>query len=193
MRCGVDHCRQRWVRIHSVRDRRQWCPWAGTMYTVRGFPCLNACVYLCVCLCVCTCVCVLLQILRKHATYLISMFMLMIPAQLPELAGPEDIDVMVQRFKLNLTDTQAAAYLEEEINAAMNDNVKTMDFSMHILKHKGGGSKRGDQLNEKLQELLRQVHNLHEVKCRMCLSIGTHALPVLVASVVGCVCSRLAV
>ncbi len=97
------------------------------------------------------------NVLRKHATYLISVFMLMIPAQLPELAGPEDIDVMVQRLRLDLTDAEAALYLEEEINAAMNDNVKTMDFSMHIMKHKGGGKKKGENLNAKLHEMLGQV------------------------------------
>ena len=95
--------------------------------------------------------------LRKHATYLISVFMLMIPAQLPELAGPEDIDVMVQRLKLDLTDEEAAAYLEEEINAAMNDTMKTMDFTMHIMKHKGGGKKKGQDLHAKLREMLSQV------------------------------------
>ena len=76
------------------------------------------------------------NILRKNGNQLINLFLLMLSAGMPELNYESDIQPMVRRHSLDLTDQQASNLLKKEIVNAMNNKMRRLDNFLHNVKVK---------------------------------------------------------
>ena len=76
------------------------------------------------------------NILRKNASRLISLFILMSSAGLPELSGIQDVDYLKKMLKLDLdNDEDACNYFIGLINKCKNEKFRLIDNMIHNLKH----------------------------------------------------------
>mmetsp|Transcript_17506 Transcript_17506/g.30852 ORF Transcript_17506/g.30852 Transcript_17506/m.30852 type:complete len:399 (-) Transcript_17506:1326-2522(-) len=74
------------------------------------------------------------NILRRQATAIITLFKLMIPAQMPELTCESDIQYLCDKLALHQTDKQAAETFKREINNSLNDTLRRVDNLFHNIK-----------------------------------------------------------
>lgn len=76
-----------------------------------------------------------LCILRRHAPVLVNLFLLMVPAGMPELASREDINYLREMLAPTETDEQAKVRFRKEIETALNSTYKRFDNTVHNIVH----------------------------------------------------------
>ncbi|OQR89308.1 phosphatidylinositol kinase [Thraustotheca clavata] len=76
------------------------------------------------------------NVVRRHLHLLVSLFVLMIPAEMPELRHRDDVNYLVQVSTPEKTDEDAAISFNELIIQCMNNTFKRIDNTLHILKHR---------------------------------------------------------
>eukprot|EP00949_MAST-11_sp_MAST-11-sp1_P002842 g2842.t1 len=75
------------------------------------------------------------NVLRTQSTALINLFILMVPAGMPELTTHEDIGYLRDMLAPDMTDAEAGEHFRKEIEDARNNKYKRFDNTIHILKH----------------------------------------------------------
>lgn len=76
-----------------------------------------------------------LKIFRKNAHHLENLFLLMLPARMPELSSEKDIEYLRSRLCVDLDDRGAEATFEQELIKSLKDWTKKCDDYFHNLKH----------------------------------------------------------
>ena len=76
-----------------------------------------------------------LNILRENGSTLINLFLLMVPAGMPELASAEDINYLRDQLAFDKSPEEVQKIFREQIKASLNDRFKRIDNAMHIIKH----------------------------------------------------------
>jgi len=76
-----------------------------------------------------------LNILRENGSTLINLFLLMVPAGMPELASAEDINYLRDQLAFDKSPEDVKKIFREQIKASLNDRFKRIDNAMHIIKH----------------------------------------------------------
>ena len=76
------------------------------------------------------------NMLRARAVLFINLFVLMIPADMPELTLPEDVRYMRDMLSLELTDEEASEKFKAEIKNAVSTVSRRFDNWLHNIKHK---------------------------------------------------------
>ena len=76
------------------------------------------------------------NILRENGSTLINLFLLMVPAGMPELASSEDINYLRDQLAFGKGIEDAKKSFEHEIYNALQDRFKQFDNMIHIAKHK---------------------------------------------------------
>ena len=75
------------------------------------------------------------QVLRKHASVLINMFMLMVSSGMPELQTFDDINYLKSRLNLDCTDEEADSRMRAQLESSLA-NVRTLiNFAIHNAAH----------------------------------------------------------
>ena len=67
---------------------------------------------------------------------LINLFLLMLSAGMPELNYESDIQPMVNRLQLDMTEVEASNLFKKEIENAMNNKMRRLDNFFHNIKAK---------------------------------------------------------
>ncbi|OQR87151.1 phosphatidylinositol kinase [Achlya hypogyna] len=75
------------------------------------------------------------NVVRRHLHLLVSLLLLMIPADMPELRKRDDINYIVEIMSSEKTDNEAAAYFADLIVQCTKNTFKRIDNTLHILKH----------------------------------------------------------
>ncbi len=73
--------------------------------------------------------------IRKKARLLMNLFLLMIPACMPELTNRMDVAYLRHKLKLNLDDKGAAAKFTAKIAQCLGTTSRRIDNALHNLKH----------------------------------------------------------
>jgi phosphatidylinositol-4,5-bisphosphate 3-kinase len=76
------------------------------------------------------------NMIRSHANLFINMFILMVPAGMPELLDRSDITYLREMLSLELSNDQANAKFIAEIKNSLNTVSRRIDNWIHNLKHK---------------------------------------------------------
>ena len=76
------------------------------------------------------------NMLRARAVLFINLFLLMIPANMPELQIADDVKYMRDMLALDLTNEQADEKFKAEIKNALNTVSRRFDNWLHNIKHK---------------------------------------------------------
>ncbi|OQR86606.1 phosphatidylinositol kinase [Thraustotheca clavata] len=76
------------------------------------------------------------NIVRRHVHFLVTLFLLMIPADMPELRSRDDINHLVEVCVLSLSDEDAAKSFEAAIDFCLGNRFKRWDNTLHIVAHK---------------------------------------------------------
>ena len=74
------------------------------------------------------------NILRANANPLINLFLIMLSAGMPELKHKEEIEALVKKLDLNLSEREAAKKFQQEITTAVNTFSRRMDNLFHNYK-----------------------------------------------------------
>ena len=74
------------------------------------------------------------NILRQKASMLINLFLLMVPAGMPELLDDSDIQYLANMLSLDLTEKAAASKFQSEITNALKSTSRQIDNYFHNLK-----------------------------------------------------------
>ena len=82
--------------------------------------------------------CLAYNILRKEGHQLINMFLIMLSAGMPELKKEYDIQFMVNRLDLNISEQEASNKFKKEIQKAMQTYSRRFDNFLHNCKAKFG-------------------------------------------------------
>ena len=75
------------------------------------------------------------NILRENGNLFINLFVDMIPASMPELLGPTDVEYLKNQLSLQDTNAQADASFREEIRGALATTSRQFDNMVHNLVH----------------------------------------------------------
>ncbi|KAJ0390539.1 hypothetical protein ATCC90586_011997 [Pythium insidiosum] len=75
------------------------------------------------------------NVVRKHMHLLVSLLLLMIPADMPELTGRDDINHLVTMIGPELTEEQARASFTDLVYFCLDNKFKRFDNTIHILAH----------------------------------------------------------
>jgi phosphatidylinositol-4,5-bisphosphate 3-kinase catalytic subunit alpha/beta/delta len=75
------------------------------------------------------------NILRTHSNLLINLFVLMIPATMPELTDPLDVKYLQDHLHLELTEHEAADRFMKEISQCLSTFSRQVDNFLHNVKH----------------------------------------------------------
>jgi len=78
------------------------------------------------------------NILRKEGHQLINMFLIMLSAGMPELKRDDDIQYMVNRLDLGISEQEASNKFKKEIQKAMQTYSRRFDNFIHNIKAKYG-------------------------------------------------------
>ncbi|KDO31794.1 hypothetical protein SPRG_03714 [Saprolegnia parasitica CBS 223.65] len=76
------------------------------------------------------------NVVRRHLHLLVSLLVLMIPAEMPELRHRDDVNYLVDVSTPEKTDEEAAAAFDDLVIQCMNNTFKRIDNTLHILKHR---------------------------------------------------------
>ncbi|RHY37425.1 hypothetical protein DYB34_000992 [Aphanomyces astaci] len=76
------------------------------------------------------------NILRKHVHLMVTLFLLMIPADMPELRSRDDISHLVEVCLTTMSNEDAAKAFEAAIDFCLGNRFKRLDNYLHILAHK---------------------------------------------------------
>lgn len=79
--------------------------------------------------------CTAYNIVRKHMHLLVSLLLLMVPADMPELQGRDDINHLVTMLGPELTEEQARASFTDAIYFCLDNKFKRIDNTIHIFAH----------------------------------------------------------
>ena len=74
------------------------------------------------------------NILRANANQLINLFLIMLSAGMPELKHKEEIEALVKKLDLNLSEREAAKKFQQEITTAINTFSRRVDNLFHNYK-----------------------------------------------------------
>jgi len=75
------------------------------------------------------------NVLREHRALLMNLFLLMIPAGMPELTARSDVAFMDEKLMLGLSPEEAAKHFGKEIKNALNTITRRIDNLAHTVKH----------------------------------------------------------
>jgi len=75
------------------------------------------------------------KVLRRNADTLENLFMLMIPAGMPELIAEKDIGYMRNKLALTSTEKEAETLFKDAITEALNHTYRAIDNMIHIIKN----------------------------------------------------------
>jgi len=75
------------------------------------------------------------NVLRENKAFLMNLFLLMIPAGMPELTARSDVAFMDDKLMLGLTPEDAATHFGKEIKKALNTITRRIDNLAHTVKH----------------------------------------------------------
>jgi len=78
--------------------------------------------------------CTAYNIVRKEGKKLINLFLLMLSAGMPELNHEKDIDHMVQKLKLELSEQEASKDFKKKIQEAIHTTTRRIDNLAHNAK-----------------------------------------------------------
>lgn len=78
---------------------------------------------------------VCIRSLRRNTSLLVNLFMLMLPAGMPELASKEDINYLRDKLAPTEGDEEAVKRFQDEVKNALGDVRKRLDNTVHILVH----------------------------------------------------------
>lgn len=79
--------------------------------------------------------CTAYNVVRKHMHLLVSLLLLMVPADMPELTGRDDINHIVQTLRPELTEEQAREAFEHTIHFCLDSRFKRFDNTIHLIAH----------------------------------------------------------
>ncbi|KAF4322171.1 hypothetical protein G195_003526 [Phytophthora kernoviae 00238/432] len=79
--------------------------------------------------------CIAYNVLRQHMHLLVSLLLLMVPADMPELTGRDDINYIVATLKPEQSEEQANASLKQTINNCLGSWSRRIDNTIHNLVH----------------------------------------------------------
>ncbi|DAZ96267.1 TPA: hypothetical protein N0F65_008300 [Lagenidium giganteum] len=79
--------------------------------------------------------CTAYTVVRKHMHLLVSLLLLMVPADMPELTGRDDINHLVQTMAPELNEEQARESFVHAIHFCLDSRFKRIDNTIHILAH----------------------------------------------------------
>ena len=82
--------------------------------------------------------CLAYNILRKEGHQLINMFLIMLSAGMPELKKDDDIQFLVNRLELGISEQEASNKFKKEIQRAMQTYSRRFDNFIHNIKAKFG-------------------------------------------------------
>ncbi len=71
----------------------------------------------------------------RNTSLLVNLFLLMLPAGMPELASKEDINYLRDILAPTETDEEAVKRFNEQCKNALGDVRKRLDNTVHILVH----------------------------------------------------------
>jgi len=71
---------------------------------------------------------------RKNGHFLISIFMMMLSAGMPELSTAADLEYLVNQLSLDISEHEANAKFKKEISDSLNSNWRRVDNFIHTLK-----------------------------------------------------------
>jgi hypothetical protein len=74
------------------------------------------------------------NILRKHANLFLDLFVLMIPAGVPELVEKGDIGYLLKQLSLDLDDEDAENKFKKEISGSLANKFRRFDNMVHNMK-----------------------------------------------------------
>ena len=72
--------------------------------------------------------------LRANTSLLISLFLLMVPAGMPELLEEQDIEYLQMKLELGLSNVEAEERFRKEIKASLNTTSRQLDNFVHNIK-----------------------------------------------------------
>jgi len=75
------------------------------------------------------------NLLRARGSFFITLFLLMVPASMPELQEAGDITYLRDMLQLQLTEREAGNLFAQEIKNSLNSISRRIDNSFHLLKH----------------------------------------------------------
>ncbi|KDO31801.1 hypothetical protein SPRG_03721 [Saprolegnia parasitica CBS 223.65] len=76
------------------------------------------------------------NVVREHVPFLVTLFLLMIPAEMPELRSRDDINYLVEVCVPTLSTSDAAKSFEVAIEYCLGSRFKRWDNTLHIVAHK---------------------------------------------------------
>lgn len=74
---------------------------------------------------------------RRNTSLLVNLFLLMLPAGMPELASKEDINYLRDKLAPTLSDDDTVKVFTEEVKNALGDVRKRLDNTVHNFVHPG--------------------------------------------------------
>jgi phosphatidylinositol kinase/protein kinase (PI-3 family) len=75
------------------------------------------------------------NVLRRHMHLLVSLLLLMVPADMPELTGRDDINYIVATLKPELSEEQACESLQQTVAECLGSWSRRFDNTIHNLVH----------------------------------------------------------
>ena len=75
------------------------------------------------------------NIMRRHAALIVSLIRLMIPAGLPELRCESDVDIVIERLRLDVDDEEAGIFFAKLIDVAEKCKTTQFNDAAHLIKH----------------------------------------------------------
>lgn len=76
-----------------------------------------------------------LSLPHRNTSLLVNLFLLMLPAGMPELASKEDINYLRDKLAPTESDAEAAKRFADEAKKALSDTMKRLDNTVHIFVH----------------------------------------------------------
>mmetsp|Transcript_9160 Transcript_9160/g.26771 ORF Transcript_9160/g.26771 Transcript_9160/m.26771 type:complete len:101 (-) Transcript_9160:75-377(-) len=72
---------------------------------------------------------------RKQGALLINLFVLMVPAAMPELLKAEDVSYLGDMLRFDLDDARATEFFKGEIKKSLGSVTRRLDNWIHNIKH----------------------------------------------------------
>ena len=72
--------------------------------------------------------------LRANTSLLISLFLLMVPAGMPELLEEQDIEYLQMKLEVAITNDEAEESFRKEIKSSLNTTSRQLDNFVHNIK-----------------------------------------------------------
>jgi phosphatidylinositol-4,5-bisphosphate 3-kinase len=79
--------------------------------------------------------CTAYNIVRRHMHLLVSLLLLMVPADMPELTSRDDLNHIVTTIAPELNEQQARESFKQAIHVCLDSKFKRIDNTIHIFAH----------------------------------------------------------